>query len=34
MMSFFEIPRGVLNKIDCFSHVFIGKMINTRGNTG
>jgi hypothetical protein len=27
MMSFFEMPKGVLEKLDCFRSRFIGKMI-------
>jgi hypothetical protein len=34
MMSFFEIPRGVLKKLDYFRSQFFGRVINTRKNIG
>jgi hypothetical protein len=33
MLSFFEVPKGVLEKIDYFKSTFFGKMIVKRRNT-
>jgi hypothetical protein len=33
MMSFFELPKGVLQKIDCFRSRFFGRMTNIKRST-
>jgi hypothetical protein len=32
IMSFFEVPRGVLKKSEYFRSRFFGKMMSTKGN--
>jgi len=32
MLSFFEVPRGVLKKLDYFRSQFFGRTMNTRKN--
>ncbi|WVZ75219.1 hypothetical protein U9M48_023298 [Paspalum notatum var. saurae] len=34
MLSFFEVPRGVLKRMDYFRSRFFGRMISTKRNTG
>jgi hypothetical protein len=34
MMSFFEVPKGVLEKIDYFRSRFFGKVMTIRKNIG